>query len=210
MVLSLLIACSTTPSCPEDMAMVIGRDGPYCIHRYEAVVSGDPGPKSQAGQFPGHGAGAVQLSSTAGQIPSNAVSWYQARAACLAVGLHLCTSAEWEDACAGPPGDTRREYPISSGRLWDRCYVGRPGGGAIASGAASNCATPEGVYDLAGNLWEWTDPVQFAADGSPLIDKRGGGFYTVDGVPCARAAVGTHAPDFDGTIGFRCCTAVRR
>jgi formylglycine-generating enzyme required for sulfatase activity len=210
MLAALLFSCSTSPTCPAEMALVSGRAGPFCIQRYEAALSGDPGPRSQAAQFPGHAAGAVQLSAAAGQVPSNAVSWYQSRAACLAVGLHLCTSAEWEDACAGPPGQARREYPIEGGRLWDRCYVGRPGGGVMASGGAPGCATPEGVYDLAGNLWEWTDPGQLGPDGSPLIDKRGGGYYTVDGVPCAREAVGTHAPDFDGTIGFRCCAPVSR
>lgn len=208
--LVLLLACALTAPCPPELVRVQGRAGPYCIQQTEAQLQGDPGPRDQRGAWPRHLSGAVVVQARPGQRPTNAVSWYQARAACLAAGMHLCTSDEWEDACAGPPGEGRREFVVDASRLWASCYVGRPGGQPLPSGEASACRSPEGVLDLAGNLWEWTDPRQTGPDGAPLIDKRGGGYYTVDPVPCAKAAVGTHEPSFDGTIGFRCCTAARR
>jgi hypothetical protein len=47
-------------------------------------------------------------------------------------------------------------------------------------------------------LWE--------ADGLPVADKRGCGWYTGDAVNCtaSKAGLGGHFHDFEGTVGFRC------
>ena len=84
------------------------------------------------------------------------------------------------------------------------------GGGRRASlvtgGHYPDCRTPEGVFDLLGNLWEWTDPGQRNPEGLPVIDKRGAAHYSAEPQLCSYSSVGSHAPSFDGTIGFRCCS----
>jgi len=62
------------------------------------------------------------------------VSWFGAAAFCSAVGKRLPTEAEWERAARGVEG---RKIP------WGN-----------EAPDATNGATPEGVFDLAGNGWE--------------------------------------------------------
>jgi formylglycine-generating enzyme required for sulfatase activity len=179
--------------------MVPGRDaaGGFCIDAYEAHVDGDY-----------TDAGAV-VSSAAGAMPSVGVTWDEARGVCTRAGMHLCTSAEWEDACDGTPGPGGRAYPGGEFRRGDCPILGkaiRDKNHLWASGSWPGCHTAEGVWDMLGNAWEWTDPEREGPDGQPLIDKRGGGHYTEDAPPCSKGAVGTHPRDFRGTIGFRCCT----
>ena len=214
-VLLLLLACTPkpAPTCPEGMVQVPGRSGDFCIQAYEAKLVGQPGNKDQGPSFP-DGSTTGHPVSAAGQEPTKAISWYQAYGACAAAGWHLCTSAEWEDACAGPLGTERREYPTPDGTLsLQQCVIGDmkvhlklP---LSTTGSRPECRTPEGVFDLAGNLWEWTDPGLRDEAGLPRIDKRGAAHYSAESQPCTYDSVGSHAPSFDGTIGFRCCAALR-
>jgi len=70
--------------------------------------------------------------------------------------VRLPSDAEWELAARGPEG---RTFPW--GDEWDaqRCNSGTSDdgfGGAAPVGSFPRGATPEGVLDLAGNIWEWT------------------------------------------------------
>jgi formylglycine-generating enzyme required for sulfatase activity len=193
------------------MVRVHGVEGDFCIHRYELRVEGSLGEKDQSATWPEGQVQVQRLRSEPGLDPSRGVSWYQAYAACRAVGMALCTSQQWEDACDGQPGPGGREHPTATGALQATdCNINHPGTKEPAlTGSSPRCRTPEGVYDLEGNLWEWTDPGQLDDQGRPLIDKRGGGHYSGDVAPCAKHAIGSHAPSFDGSIGFRCCTPAR-
>lgn len=184
-------APADTPGCPPGMARVATGAGGVCIHRFEAALQGDT------------------VRAAAGLVPTVGLTWIEARDACAAAGLHLCTSAEWEDACDGTPGPGGRPHP-TEGDPAEACNVGHVETRQYAAaGRSPGCATPEGVWDLEGNLWEWTDPGRTGPDGRPLTDKRGGAHYTGNLVPCGRASVGAHPPDFTGSIGFRCCAAPR-
>lgn len=197
-------------TCPADMAKVPGRNGPFCIHRYEVAFRGQPGNFDQGVKFP-DGSTQGQLVSSAGVEPTTAVSWYQSYAACQQAGVHLCTAIEWTDACAGPQG---RAYATVDG-TYHRGICGT-GQGLAASqshpkggGSWPECHTPEGVYDLLGNAWEWADPGLRDEDGVPMTDKHGGALYTYDPAGCGFTATGVDRPIMTGTVGFRCCTAVK-
>ncbi len=92
------------------------------------------------------------------------VSWADAQAFCLWLGTKLraggekgvCrlpTEAEWEFAARGPEG---REYPwgLEEPDAEHANYFGGVGG-TTPVGSYPKGATPEGVNDLAGNVWEW-------------------------------------------------------
>ncbi len=204
------MACGSGIRCPEDMVGVVGEKGPFCIHQYEVQVVGALGNRDQGAGFPdGSTQGTPQAKK--GGTPTLA-TWYQAFAVCVGAGFSLCTSRQWEDACDGVSGAGGRTYPTKGDKAGPGvCAIGDRSSfekvPLAKSGAFPACRTSEGVYDLMGNLWEWADPGKKDAAGLPQIDKRGGGHYGAEAVPCTYGSPGSHAPSFDGTIGFRCCVS---
>jgi formylglycine-generating enzyme required for sulfatase activity len=88
------------------------------------------------------------------------VSWHDAAAYCRWLAeksgrtYRLPTEAEWEKAARGPEGLI---YPW--GNAWEagRCNTEEDGkGGTTPVGAYPDGASPYGVLDMAGNVWEWT------------------------------------------------------
>ena len=71
-------------------------------------------------------------------------------------------------------------------------------GGARPSGRYPNCHTPEGVFDMTGNLWEWTSSGHL----------RGGNWNFSEGLgQCQSVATPAKQIRYD-EIGFRCCATV--
>lgn len=212
-----LSACERV--CPSDMTQVQGESGPFCIHTYELKVEVEQEILAKRKVL----SPSPEIRSEPGLIPSN-VTFDQARAICDAHGMHLCTSAEWEDACDGSPG-SEPEQPGSppAGRTYatpDGSYhTGQCGVSSMApyfrppeqpTGSYPDCKTPEGVVDLLGNIWEWVDPQVKDSSGAILTDKRGGAHYSSFPPPCRSHALGTHPRDFLGSTGFRCCRGLQR
>lgn len=84
--------------------------------------------------------------------PINCVTWIQADAYCRAQGKRLPTEEEWEFAARGPKG---RTFPWGDSFDPDRLCWGRSDG-TCAVGSFPTGNTPEGLGDMAGNVWEWT------------------------------------------------------
>jgi formylglycine-generating enzyme required for sulfatase activity len=82
------------------------------------------------------------------------VSWYDAMAYSLWIGGNLPTEAQWEFAARGSEG---RQYPWSDGAPpgCDRAIFFRCGSPPMPVKERSLGQTPEGLYDMAGNTWEW-------------------------------------------------------
>jgi len=146
-------------------------------------------------------------------LPIVNVSWDEAKAACERRGARLPTEAEWEFAARGTAG---RKYPWgNSDPTCDKANISGCGGSTKRVGSLPAGATPEGVLDLAGNVWEWVadyynpyvsgsqaDPVYASASQYRVV--RGGSF-------CLNAAFARSANRYRDEpswlldyLGFRC------
>lgn len=148
----------------------------------------------------------------AANLPVVQVSWHDCNAYAQWAGKQLPTEAEWEKACRGPDG---RMYP------WGNAFTESPELAQILTshltpvGSRPATASPYGVHETAGNVWEWTaDWYQPYSDTkAAAVPKhktlRGGSWLEVrDGTAKRyfRCANRLHAPpDYTaGNIGFRC------
>ncbi len=161
------------------------------------------------------------------RLPVYNVTWHDAVRYCAAHGGRLPTEAEWEYAARGGVADL--DYPwgndyteiMAGGQVTRRAHSGSSTG-PVAVGAYP--ANALGLYDVSGNVWEWTadwyDLFYYAE--SPVENPTGpakGRYKVIRGGSWAdgETRLGTvyyrnfTAPETaQPTIGFRCAAPAAR
>jgi formylglycine-generating enzyme required for sulfatase activity len=153
-----------------------------------------------------------------GQKPVTWVSLEDARAYAKWAGKRLPHEWEWQFAAQGTDG---RIYPW--GNSWDAKAVPTPDQGRTMRGpdnvdAHSSGASPFGVMDLVGNVWQWTD--EYVDEHTRGGILRGGSYYQPQGsiwyFPQAykndqHGKLLLMAPSYDrsAALGFRCVKDVQ-
>jgi serine/threonine protein kinase len=128
------------------------------------------------------------------------VSWTDARAYCEWEGSRLPSEDEWEYLARGTK---RRAFPW--GNEWDSTRlrdVNATSIGLEPVGSHPSGATPDGIVDLAGSVWEWTSTT--SGTGERRIFKGGS---WMDRIPAyfRSAAFSDDVPDYSSiSLGFRC------
>jgi iron(II)-dependent oxidoreductase len=187
--------------------------GAFYIDRYEVTneaykrfidATGHPAPKHWfGGTFPPGEA----------RCPVAGVSWYDARAYAEWMGKRLPTEAEWEKAARGDDG---RTYPWGDAFVPNWLNVNGEGDAypqAAPVGSFAQGVSPYGVYDMAGNVEEWTadwfdrypsntrdDP----AYGQQYRVTRGGSWINYDGNTRTFNRGKFYPSDTSILLGFRC------
>ena len=132
--------------------------------------------------------------------PASGVSWNQAIAYAEWRGKRLPTEEEWEKACRYTDG---RLYPWGDTFEADRANINTTGTMPVARYETGK--SPYGVYDLIGNVWEWTSSPPERGLRTRVL--RGGAWSS--SLPAEEAIFRYTAfpDDPDVSFGFRCAVS---
>lgn len=158
-----------------------------------------------------------------GAYPVIFINFNEAKQACSAVGKRLCNEEEWTFACEG---EEATPYPYGYVRSPDKCPIdgkwrafnerslqARNSPEAMfeldrlwqgtASGGSPACRSPFGVYDMTGNVDEWSQNVREGEKNQSILK---GGYW---GPVRTRCRPSTRSHDENHVFyqqGFRCCS----
>lgn len=147
------------------------------------------------------------------------VSWVDADAFCAWSDARLPTEAEWEYAARGPSSSPASGIVYPWGRNADLKFANYAGqlGDTTEVGTYDLGQSPFGVYDLAGNVWEWVDDFydanyyHISPQNDPMGPKSGtyhvvrGGSWNSVAIHIGSTLRGAEfATSAKNSVGFRC------
>ncbi len=218
-------SASTSSRCPAEMQLIANA---YCMDRYEASTAEVTPEGKLVAHSPFLPVAGLRVKALSQKdvIPQAYISRNQAQAACVESHKRLCTEREWVAACKGPE---RTKYPYGNAhmsgycvdsnrvnpliKLFERLGAARyqfstmndPGlnqvpGTLAPTGSFARCTNDYGVYDMVGNVHEWTADPQGTFRGGFYLDTK------LNGPGCDYKTVAHPATYHDYSTGFRCCS----
>jgi formylglycine-generating enzyme required for sulfatase activity len=154
-------------------------------------------------------------------LPVRCVDWCDAYAYCAWAGKRLCgatgggvlpfdqatssVTSQWYRACthAGT-----REFPYGDAGGGDCNDESHAGGAVLAAGSLATCEGGyPGIFDMVGNVYEWTDSCESTTDPDAGCNAMGGAFTTTGVVKCSQTLIQPRLDPSTSTenLGFRCC-----
>lgn len=212
--------------CPPETANI---DDRFCIDRWEATlveVTADGRTVAWPPFDAFDDTRALRAVSAPHAYPQAYISGAQAERACEAAGKRLCAPSEWRKACMGPK---KQRFGYGSQRISGRCnddgqspmlrlypQVARSWNlvgltemndprlnqlqdTLSLTGSHEGCTNEYGVFDMVGNLHEWTNDPHGTFQGGYYLDTHKNG----DG--CSYRTVAHEWTYHDYSTGFRCC-----
>ncbi|MGZ3418040.1 MAG: SUMF1/EgtB/PvdO family nonheme iron enzyme [Polyangiales bacterium] len=221
------IVISEPLPCPPEMAFVKQGDIRVCVDKWEGSIAeilpdGTEQPFSPYLSVEGHKVKAV---SKPGVVPNGYISHDEAQVACQNAGKRLCDPQEWLVACEGPSKTTytygtdldegacnvHGRSPLGElfsasfkDHLYDSRIMNDPSlnaleGTVAKTGSYDRCTNGFGVFDMVGNLHEWTAEKSGAFRGGYYLDTH------KNGEGCRYVTTAHNASYHDYSTGFRCC-----
>lgn len=170
---SAAVVPNSTVRCPDGMVgvtakigSIVKREQSFCVDQYE---------------FPNR----------PGKFPVTNVSWLQAKQLCSERGVRLCSDDEWTAACSGPE---KWKYPYGTKYDKEKCVTHSKY--LTKVGSREGCRSAYGVFDMVGNVAEWT--------GSGGVVRLGGSWDDGKSARCTEWKAGEIDRAYK-TVGFRCC-----
>lgn len=213
-------------TCPKDMGNV---DGRFCVDKWEGSLAllrdddtTEPWPATTYLDLTKR----YRAVSQPNVLPQAYISGTQAAEACRMAGKRLCEASEWRLACTGSQGTI---YPYGPAHVDHRCndygnapmYVFYPQvatnwssvtntdmndprlnlleGTLAKTGAHADCLNDYGLFDMVGNLHEWTADPNGTFEGGYYLDTL------INGEGCAYRTTAHDIDYHDYSTGFRCC-----
>ena len=130
--------------------------------------------------------------------PKDMVSQEEAANICQKEGKHLCTIEEWQAACRGKDG-----FKYSYGNSYKQSKCNTNTKAAKRSGRKTQCRSWWGMYDMNGNLWEWTSTTSKQHPDKFLV--AGGAWNTNNESRCSESKFSFYPQNQYPSVGFRCC-----
>jgi hypothetical protein len=199
--------------------------GGVCMDRWEAhlVEVTTDGSTTPWSPYFNPGSARVRAVSAPGAVAQGYITQVQAAAACVEAGKRLCSRTEWEAVCRGASGwtypygaarqdgvcnDARSPHPVveyfgtSEAWIWselDHPCINQLHDSLDRTGGHTGCVTPEGFFDLMGNLHEWIDDPAGTFKGGYYVDT------VINGDGCLYTTTAHNVSHWDYSTGFRCC-----
>ena len=141
---------------------------------------------------------AYEYPNVADENPRDMVNQEEAANLCQKEGKHLCTLDEWQAACRGKD---KTKYTYGDSYRQNKCNTNT--NAAKRSGRKDQCRSWYGMYDMNGNLWEWTSTESPQHPGKFLV--AGGAWNTNNGSHCGENKFSFYPQNQYPSVGFRCC-----